>query len=37
VSGLVSVVFVYKSSLKMVSLHLNSTIVEQWAVISFCG
>jgi hypothetical protein len=28
VSGLVSVVFVYESSLKMVALHLKCTIVE---------
>jgi hypothetical protein len=35
VSGLVSVVFVYKSSLKMAALLSNCTILEQRAVISF--
>ena len=34
-SGLVSVQFVYKSSLKMVAPHANDTIVEQQAVICF--
>ena len=35
VSGLVSVVFVYKSSLKLVALLLNCAFVEQQAVICF--
>jgi len=35
VSGLVSVVFVYRSSLKMVAPLLNCTVVEQQAMIHF--
>jgi hypothetical protein len=34
-SGLVSVVFVYKSSLKMAELFSNCTVVEQRALIGF--
>jgi len=37
VSGLVSVVFVYKSFLKMVAPLLNCTAVEQQAVTYFFG
>jgi len=35
VSGLVSAVFVYKSSLKMVTPLLNCTVVQQQAVTHF--
>jgi hypothetical protein len=37
VSGLVSFVFLYKSSLKMVAPLLNCTVVEEQAVIHFLG
>jgi len=36
VSGLVSFVFIYKSSLKMVALILNCSTVDQQDVILFC-
>jgi len=37
VSGLVSVVFVYKSAVKMVTLLLNFTVIGQRAVILLGG